>query len=89
MKPQAPACRTRLLPKAGLNHDNTGGLPYGPPVMLAVISPAKTLAFAHEPATTKHTQPQFSGEAQALVALMARKKPATLQSLMSISQALA
>ena len=57
--------------------------------MLAVISPAKTLAFAREPATSTHTQPQFSSEAQALVALMARKKPAALQSLMSISQALA
>lgn len=57
--------------------------------MLAVISPAKTLDFASEPATTKHTRPQFASQAQALAVLMARKKPAALQSLMSISQALA
>lgn len=57
--------------------------------MLAVISPAKTLDFANEPATTKHTQAEFLREAQALAVLMARKKPAALQSLMSISQELA
>ncbi len=57
--------------------------------MLVVISPAKTLDFASEPTTAKHTQPEFSSEAQALAVLMARKKPAALQSLMSISQELA
>jgi len=57
--------------------------------MLAVISPAKTLDFASPPTVAKHTEPQFMGEAAALAALMAGKKPTQLQSLMSISADLA
>ena len=72
-----------------LNHDNTGGLPFGPLVMLAVISPAKTLDFATEVAFTKHTEPQFMTDAQTLATIMARKKPAELRSLMAISEPLA
>ena len=57
--------------------------------MLAVISPAKTLDFASEVSMTTHTEPEFMVDADALAALMARKKPAQLRSLMAISASLA
>ncbi|MCC6707862.1 MAG: peroxide stress protein YaaA [Gammaproteobacteria bacterium] len=57
--------------------------------MLAVISPAKTLDFECRALTAKATEPEFLGEAAALATLMARKKPAQLKSLMSISDDLA
>ena len=57
--------------------------------MLAVISPAKTLDFTTEVAITQHTEPQFMGEAQTLATIMARKKPAELRALMTISEPLA
>ncbi len=57
--------------------------------MLAVISPAKTLDFTSQPATTRHTEAEFMTDAQALAALMANKKPAQLKRLMAISENLA
>ena len=57
--------------------------------MLAVISPAKTLDFASEVAIVKHTAPEFLAQAETLAAIMARKKPAQLRALMTISEPLA
>lgn len=57
--------------------------------MLAVISPAKTLDFASQPPSRKHTAPEFIAEAQALAAIMTTKKPAQLRALMAISDELA
>lgn len=57
--------------------------------MLAVISPAKTLDFTCHARSAKATEPEFMAEAEALATLVARKKPAQLKSLMSISDELA
>ena len=57
--------------------------------MLAVISPAKTLDFATDVSITKHTEPEFIADAEALATLMASKKPAQLRALMAISESLA
>jgi uncharacterized protein len=83
------ACAAALLPIGRLNHDNTAGLPFGPLVMLAVISPAKTLDFATEVNIRKLTEPEFMAEAETLATIMARKKPAELRALMAISEPLA
>ncbi len=57
--------------------------------MLAVISPAKTLDFASEPRDVVTTRPAFHAEAEALAAIMAKRKPAQLKRLMDISDELA
>ncbi len=57
--------------------------------MLIVISPAKTLDLESKISTRKLTVPEFIPEAERLVGVMRKKKPAQLKKLMGISDALA
>lgn len=57
--------------------------------MLIVVSPAKSLDYESPLATKKSSQPRLLDEASVLVGVMAKKSPADLQGLMSISPALA
>lgn len=56
--------------------------------MLAVISPAKTLDFESEPATTQYSQPELLDRAAILVNHLACMAPHELSELMSISDKL-
>ena len=57
--------------------------------MLTIISPAKSLDFDSKVATKKHSNPQFLKEASELVGSLSKLSPASLSSLMSISDKLA
>ncbi|ALM06511.1 hypothetical protein SB49_00790 [Sediminicola sp. YIK13] len=57
--------------------------------MKIVLSPAKSLDFESELPTDKFTQPVFLKEAEALNAVLAKKKPKALSKLMDISDNLA
>ena len=57
--------------------------------MKIVVSPAKSLDFESELPTDKFTQPVFLKEAEALNAVLAKKKPNALSKLMDISGNLA
>jgi len=57
--------------------------------MKIVISPAKSLEYERLLPTDSHTQPVFLEETKILNSILAKKKPAELSKLMSISTALA
>ena len=57
--------------------------------MLTIISPAKSLDFDSKVATKKHSNPQFLKDASELVAGLRKLSPASISSLMSISEKLA
>ena len=57
--------------------------------MLTIISPAKSLDFDSKVATKKHSNPQFLKEASELVDGLRKLSPASISSLMSISEKLA
>lgn len=57
--------------------------------VLIVVSPAKSLDYESPLATKKSSEPRMLDEASALVDVMAKKSPADLRKLMSISPALA
>lgn len=57
--------------------------------MLIVVSPAKSLDYESPLATKKSSEPRLLDEASQLVDVMAKKSPADLQKLMSISPKLA
>ena len=57
--------------------------------MLTIISPAKSLDFDSKLATKKHSNPQFLKEASELVDGLRKLSPASISSLMSISDKLA
>ena len=57
--------------------------------MLIVVSPAKSLDYESPLPTKKFTQPAFLEQSAELVAVMAKKSPAEIEKLMSISPGLA
>lgn len=57
--------------------------------MLAVVSPAKNLDYETSPATEKYTQPRMLDDAGELIEVARQLSPATLSSLMKISDKLA
>ncbi len=57
--------------------------------MLIVVSPAKALDFESALPTSKHSQPVLLEQSEALAGIMARKSPADLSKMMSISNKLA
>ena len=57
--------------------------------MLMVVSPAKTLDYDTQPATTASSQPDFLEQAEALIKQLRTLTPADLGSLMKISDKLA
>ena len=57
--------------------------------MKIVISPAKSMDFETPLPTRRFTQPLFSGQAQKLNKVLAKKKPRALSKLMGISDSLA
>ncbi len=57
--------------------------------MLIVVSPAKSLDFESPLPTRKHSEPTMLDRAGELVEIMARKSPAELARMMSISEGLA
>ena len=56
--------------------------------MLIVVSPAKSLDFESKPVTKKHSEPRMLDQAEALVGVMAKKSPAQISKMMSVSVAL-
>lgn len=58
-------------------------------IMLAVLSPAKTLDFKTEPVTSHYTHPTLLDESEKLVKKLKKLKPGKLASLMNISTSLA
>ena len=57
--------------------------------VLIVVSPAKSLDYESPLATRKYTEPQLLDRSEELIAIMAKKTPAQIEGLMSISPALA
>ena len=57
--------------------------------MLIVLSPAKTLDYESRSRMRKFTEPDLVDQSQALISVLRRQSPSKLQSLMSISPALA
>jgi cytoplasmic iron level regulating protein YaaA (DUF328/UPF0246 family) len=57
--------------------------------VLIVVSPAKSLDFESPLPTKKHTEPRMLDRAEELVEIMAKKTPAQIAKMMSISQGLA
>jgi cytoplasmic iron level regulating protein YaaA (DUF328/UPF0246 family) len=57
--------------------------------MLILLSPAKTLDFESEPATDAHSEPRFVADSKRLVALLKKRSPADIASLMGLSDKLA
>jgi cytoplasmic iron level regulating protein YaaA (DUF328/UPF0246 family) len=57
--------------------------------MLFVISPAKALDFETPPTTTRHTQPDFLDEAEALIDVLREFSPQQVAELMGLSDQLA
>lgn len=56
--------------------------------MLILLSPAKSLDYDTAPTTDKHTLPQFTKEAAALIEVLRPYTPAQIASLMDLSDAL-
>jgi uncharacterized protein len=57
--------------------------------MLFLLSPAKALDFETPPTTSHYTQPLFTEQSQKLMAVLKKKTPAQVASLMDLSDALA
>lgn len=53
--------------------------------MLIVVSPAKSLDFESKPVTKKHSEPRMLDQAEELVGVMAKKSPAEISKMMSVS----
>lgn len=58
-------------------------------LVLALLSPAKTLDFETRPATRKRSEPRLLDEAEALVAVMRSRSPEEVAELMDLSEDLA